>query len=65
MQRVICTNFCGIIDIWPYATLQVGVYFTEVEYAGRTRFVPRSVQVDLEAGVCNKVRSTEVNCCGL
>jgi len=23
---------------------------------GTTRYVPRSVQVDLEAGVCNKVR---------
>lgn len=36
------------------------MYFTEVEYAGKVRYVPRSVQVDLEASVCNKVRSVVV-----
>lgn len=37
---------------------QAGVYFDEVVGnvgIGATRYVPRSVQVDLEAGVCNKV----------
>ena len=34
---------------------QTGVYFDEVTGNGATRYVPRSVQVDLEAGVCNKV----------
>lgn len=33
---------------------QVGVYFTEVEHTGEAiRYVPRSVQIDLEEGVCN------------
>ncbi|PPQ74603.1 hypothetical protein CVT24_004192 [Panaeolus cyanescens] len=38
---------------------QAGVYFDEVTGAsgdGSVRYVPRSVQVDLEAGVCNKLR---------
>ena len=37
---------------------QAGVYFDEITggESGATRYVPRSVQVDLEAGVCNKVR---------
>ncbi|PPQ72786.1 hypothetical protein CVT26_003315 [Gymnopilus dilepis] len=34
-----------------------GVYFDEIFGADPTRYVPRSVQVDLEAGVCNKLRS--------
>ena len=36
---------------------QAGVYFDEITGggSGATRYVPRSVQVDLEAGVCNKV----------
>jgi hypothetical protein len=33
----------------------VGVYFTEVEGMGATKYVPRSVQIDLEDGVCNRV----------
>lgn len=37
------------------STKQTGVYFDEVTGSGATRYVPRSVQVDLEAGVCNKV----------
>ncbi|KAF9448548.1 beta-tubulin 2 tubb2 [Macrolepiota fuliginosa MF-IS2] len=41
----------------PMQLQRAGVYFTEVEYAGKTRYIPRSVQVDLEAGVCNKMRS--------
>ncbi|ELU38976.1 beta-tubulin 2 tubb2 [Rhizoctonia solani AG-1 IA] len=31
------------------------VYFTEIE--GYGRYVPRSIQVDLESGVCNRLRS--------
>lgn len=31
------------------------MYFTEVESQGPTKYVPRSVQIDLEAGVCNHV----------
>ena len=32
------------------------MYFTEVEQSGEaTRYVPRSVQIDLEEGVCNHV----------
>jgi hypothetical protein len=45
--RLLLTLFC----------LQAGVYFDEITGGpgGTTRYVPRSVQVDLEAGVCNKV----------
>lgn len=37
--------------------VQAGVYFDEITTAsgGLTRFVPRSVQIDLESGVCNSV----------
>lgn len=39
--------------------LKLNVYFTEVERTeGPTKYVPRSVQVDLEAGVCNRVRES-------
>ncbi|GJE85546.1 tubulin beta chain [Phanerochaete sordida] len=42
----------------PQQLARVGVYFTEVELAGEpTKYVPRSVQVDLESGVCNHIRS--------
>ncbi|KAJ3515924.1 hypothetical protein NLJ89_g1452 [Agrocybe chaxingu] len=43
----------------PLELQRAGTYFTEVTGASgnATRFVPRSVQVDLEAGVCNKLRS--------
>lgn len=34
---------------------QAGVYFDEILDGSTTRYVPRSVQVDLEAGVCNRV----------
>lgn len=38
---------------------RLDVYFTEVEgYGGReARFVPRSIQIDLESGVCNRLKS--------
>ena len=43
---------------------QVGVYFTEVENAGgKTKYVPRSVQVDLESGVCDRVCEIETFTC--
>ncbi|KAH7912826.1 beta-tubulin 2 [Hygrophoropsis aurantiaca] len=35
----------------PLQTERAGVYFTEVESGGRAKYVPRSVQVDLEAGI--------------
>ncbi|KAF9550038.1 beta-tubulin 2 tubb2 [Agrocybe pediades] len=41
----------------PLQLQRAGVYFDEVSGGGQTRYVPRSVQVDLEAGVCNKLRS--------
>ncbi|PIL29829.1 hypothetical protein GSI_08036 [Ganoderma sinense ZZ0214-1] len=37
---------------------RVGVFFTEVELTGLpTKYVPRSVQIDLEEGVTNRIRS--------
>ncbi|KAG8896127.1 Tubulin beta-2 chain [Tulasnella sp. 403] len=36
---------------------RVGVYFSTVEHEGKIRHVPRSMQIDLESGVCNKLRS--------
>ncbi|KAF8813430.1 beta-tubulin 2 tubb2 [Phlegmacium glaucopus] len=44
----------------PLQLQRAGVYFDEVTGnvgVGATRYVPRSVQVDLESGVCNKLRS--------
>lgn len=35
--------------------LQVGVYFTEVDHGEKIKYVPRSVQLDLEDGVLNRV----------
>ncbi|KAG8691480.1 Tubulin beta-2 chain [Ceratobasidium sp. 423] len=34
---------------------RLDVYFTEIE--GYNRYVPRSIQIDLESGVCNRLRS--------
>ncbi|PBL04346.1 beta-tubulin 2 [Armillaria gallica] len=36
---------------------RVGTYFTEVESSGQHRYVPRSIQVDLEVGVLDRVKS--------
>ncbi|KAK1221956.1 Tubulin beta-2 chain, partial [Marasmius sp. AFHP31] len=39
------------------------VYFTEVAQPGSKstlRYVPRSIQIDLEAGVCNKLKSSPI-----
>ncbi|KAJ7672246.1 beta-tubulin 2 [Mycena polygramma] len=42
----------------PVQLQQVGVYFAEVNNAGsQPKYVPRSLQIDLEAGVCDRVRS--------
>lgn len=32
-------------------------YFSEVESGSVSKYVPRSVQIDLEAGVCDRLRS--------
>jgi tubulin beta len=34
------------------------VYFTEVQSSGPTKYIPRSVQIDLEDGVCSRVRQS-------
>ncbi|KIJ50886.1 hypothetical protein M422DRAFT_65542 [Sphaerobolus stellatus SS14] len=41
----------------PQQIDRIGVYFTEVNDGARSKYVPRSMQVDLEAGVINKIRS--------
>ena len=39
--------------------LQAGVFFNEVDLPGsEVKYVPRSVQIDLESGVCDRVRPT-------
>ncbi|PFH48466.1 hypothetical protein AMATHDRAFT_65374 [Amanita thiersii Skay4041] len=40
----------------PLQLQRAGVYFTEVDTGSQTKYVPRSIQIDLEAGVCNKLR---------
>ncbi|KAF9478839.1 beta-tubulin 2 tubb2 [Pholiota conissans] len=40
----------------PLQLQRAGVYFDEIIDGSTTRYVPRSVQVDLEAGVCNRLR---------
>ena len=42
---------------------QVGVFFTEIEHSGMpNKYVPRSVQIDLEEGVCDRVSTFELPC---
>ncbi|KAG0701224.1 beta-tubulin 2 [Suillus ampliporus] len=41
----------------PQQIARASVYFTQVDSSGPTKYVPRSVQVDLESGVCNRLRS--------
>jgi hypothetical protein len=36
---------------------QVDTYFSEVNSGSTAKYVPRSVQIDLEAGVCERLRS--------
>lgn len=38
-------------------SIQIGVYFTEVNAGPSAKYVPRSIQIDLESGVLDKVRS--------
>ncbi|RDB26365.1 Tubulin beta-2 chain [Hypsizygus marmoreus] len=40
----------------PLQLRRAGVYFSGIESEGATKYVPRSIQVDLEAGVCNRLR---------
>ncbi|RPD61039.1 beta-tubulin 2 [Lentinus tigrinus ALCF2SS1-7] len=40
----------------PLQLARVGVYFTEVQ-GTQDKYVPRSVQIDLEEGVCDRIRS--------
>ncbi|KAK7032757.1 tubulin beta chain [Favolaschia claudopus] len=40
----------------PLQLQRVGVYFNEVN-GSQPRYVPRSLQIDLEAGVCDRVRN--------
>ncbi|KAI0059253.1 beta-tubulin 2 [Artomyces pyxidatus] len=41
----------------PQQLERVATYFTEVDSDSATKYVPRSVQIDLEDGVCNRIRS--------
>ncbi|KAG9010258.1 Tubulin beta-2 chain [Tulasnella sp. JGI-2019a] len=41
----------------PLQLPRAGVYFSEIENQGKTKWVPRSLQIDLESGVCNRIRS--------
>ncbi|KAI0709936.1 beta-tubulin 2 [Earliella scabrosa] len=42
----------------PLQLARVGVFFTEIEHQGLpNKYVPRSVQIDLEEGVCDRIRS--------
>lgn len=45
----------GLLCTADFCHLQAGVYFTQVDSDGPSKYVPRSVQVDLESGVCNRV----------
>ncbi|OCH94831.1 beta-tubulin 2 [Obba rivulosa] len=45
----------------PLHLPRVGVFFDEVEQSGSgIKYVPRSVQVDLEEGVCDRIRSSSI-----
>lgn len=41
----------------PQEIERIGTFFTEVGSSGEPKYVPRSVQIDLEAGVTNRIRS--------
>ncbi|KAL0578092.1 Tubulin beta-2 chain [Marasmius crinis-equi] len=48
----------GYVGNDPLQTARADVYFTEVTQSNsRPKYVPRSIQVDLEAGVCNRIKS--------
>ncbi|KAI0076162.1 beta-tubulin [Panus rudis PR-1116 ss-1] len=45
----------------PQQLARIGVFFSEVDnVGGATKYVPRSVQVDLESGVCDHIRSGKI-----
>jgi len=48
-------SFCLICFF--YCFCQVETYFSEVNSGSTAKYVPRSVQIDLEAGVCDRLRS--------
>ncbi|KAI0246969.1 beta-tubulin 2 [Lactifluus subvellereus] len=41
----------------PLQLARVETYFSEVNAGSTAKYVPRSVQIDLEAGVCDRIRS--------
>ncbi|KAF9647894.1 beta-tubulin 2 [Thelephora ganbajun] len=41
----------------PQQIQRVGVYFSEVDHGEKIKYVPRSVQIDLEDGVLNRIQS--------
>ena len=49
-----------LADIYErFINKKLNVYFTEVDSPGNSlKYVPRSMQVDLEPGVCNRVWTT-------
>jgi hypothetical protein len=49
----LATILVRYMDLNP--TSKVGVYFNEVNSGTESKYIPRSIQVDLEAGVCNRV----------
>ncbi|KAI0258362.1 beta-tubulin 2 [Gloeopeniophorella convolvens] len=44
----------------PLQIERVETYFLEIDSGSAAKYVPRSVQIDLEAGVCNRLRSGPV-----
>ncbi|THH29436.1 hypothetical protein EUX98_g4762 [Antrodiella citrinella] len=44
----------------PLQLPRVGTYFDEVNSGGASKYVPRSVQIDLEDGVCNQIRGGKI-----
>lgn len=55
----------SIVPLLTSPSPQAGVYFSEIDASssGVLKYVPRSVQVDLEAGVCDKVRVDPLRIC--
>ena len=65
IPALILSNFNAYVDakhtslsLTTTYDIQAGVYFDEIVSAGSaSRYVPRSVQIDLETGVCDSVRA--------
>jgi hypothetical protein len=47
---------CSILT-FSFLRTKVETYFCEVNGGSTAKYVPRSVQIDLEAGVCDRVRN--------